>query len=89
MKVLILGSNGLVGSSLKRVLPLMLPDAKIITSTREDTNLFLIDETRNLINKVKPNVIINAAAKVGGIVANDTMRSEFILDNLKNQHEYS
>lgn len=83
MKILILGSNGLVGSSLKRVLPVIFPDAKVIASTRKDANLFSIDETRNLIEEIKPNIIVNAAAKVGGIVANDTMRSEFILDNLK------
>ena len=31
----------------------------------------------------KPNIIINAAAKVGGIYANDTKRTEFIIENLK------
>ena len=30
-----------------------------------------------------PDVIVNAAAKVGGIMANNTYRTEFILDNLK------
>ena len=52
-------------------------------STRKDTNLFIKEDTEKLINNVKPNLIINAAAKVGGIVANNTNRTEFILENLK------
>ncbi len=83
MKILILGSNGLVGSSLKKELPIHLPESDIIASTRKDTNLFSLSETKNLIEKANPDVIINAAAKVGGIIANDTLRTEFILDNLK------
>tara|TARA_X000000368_G_scaffold409605_1_gene391823 strand:+ start:19717 stop:20667 length:951 start_codon:yes stop_codon:yes gene_type:complete len=83
LKVLIFGSSGLVGSSLKRVLGNSNKISELITSTRKDTNLFQIEETKKKINEVKPNVIINAAARVGGIHANNTYRTEFILDNLK------
>ena len=82
MKILILGSGGLVGSSLTRVLG-QNKKYKIHPSTRKDTNLFIKDETEKLINDVNPDLIINAAAKVGGIVANNTNRTEFILENLK------
>jgi len=82
MKILVLGSNGLVGSSLIRVLGKN-KKYNIHPSTRKDTNLFIKEETEKLINSVKPNLIINAAAKVGGIVANNTNRTEFILENLK------
>ena len=83
MKVLILGSNGLVGTALVRVLNNSIKEIEIIPSTRKDTNLFNEKETKKLIIDVKPDVVINAAAKVGGILANNTNRTEFILDNLK------
>jgi GDP-L-fucose synthase len=83
LKLLILGSNGLVGSSLSRILIQNNLYTKIVPSTRRDADLFSFSETKNLIEREKPDVVINAAAKVGGIVANDTNRSEFILENLK------
>jgi GDP-L-fucose synthase len=83
VKVLILGSNGLVGSSLKRVLGKNQKITETIASTREDTDLFSLESTKKLIDGCKPDVLINAAAKVGGIYANNTKRVEFILENLK------
>jgi len=83
MKILIFGSNGLVGSSLKMELPNILSDVSITSSTRKDTDLFSLQETKKIISDIKPDIVINAAAKVGGIHANNTQRTEFILDNLK------
>lgn len=83
MNILILGGNGLVGSSLSRILTKNNSYSKVISSTRKDTNLFSPEETKMLIERENPDVVINAAAKVGGIIANDTNRSEFILENLK------
>ena len=57
--------------------------SKVISSTRKDTNLFSLTETSKKIEHEKPDIIINAAAKVGGIMANNTFRTEFILENLK------
>lgn len=42
-----------------------------------------MEETLKTIEETTPDVIVNAAAKVGGIMANNTYRTEFILDNLK------
>jgi GDP-L-fucose synthase len=72
----------MVGSSVSRILE---QDSKyeLILSTREKTDLFNLDETKKLIEDIKPNVVINAAAKVGGIYANNTQRFSFIVDNLK------
>ena len=50
-------------------------------STRDDTNLFSYEETFRKINENNPDVIINAAARVGGIYANNSKRTEFILEN--------
>lgn len=83
MKILIFGSNGLVGTSLNNYLKKTLPNVEIIASTRQDTNLFSFEDTYEKISSTKPNIIINAAAKVGGIYANNTLRTEFILENLK------
>jgi len=83
MKVLVLGSNGLVGKSVVKVFNNE-PDVKeVIASNRNDTDLFNFKETQSLIESTKPNIVINAAAKVGGIKANNEMRVDFILENLK------
>jgi GDP-L-fucose synthase len=83
VKVLILGSGGLVGSSLKKILDKNEKIKHVICSTREDTDLFDFEETKRLIENNKPDILINAAAKVGGIYANNSKRTEFILENLK------
>ncbi len=83
MKVLIFGSNGLVGSSVSRILNGSDKVNHVISAKRNDADLFSLDETRNFIKNSSPDVIINAAAKVGGIYANNTKRTEFILENLK------
>ena len=81
-KILILGSNGLVGSSLVRILKQQ-NQYELIASTRSDADLFNLEDVKKLINRTKPDLIINAAAKVGGILYNNTHRVDFLLDNLK------
>ncbi len=73
----------MVGSSVVRRLSKSESNFNIISSTRDDADLFSYEDTRNIILKNTPDVIINAAAKVGGIHANNTKRTEFILENLK------
>ncbi len=82
MKVIVFGSNGLVGSSICKHFSKD-KNVNLHASTRKDTDLFSLDQTKATISKFGPEVIINAAAKVGGIVANNTLRTEFILENLK------
>ena len=82
MNILVFGSNGLVGSSLVKNLQKN-DDFNVIGSSRKDTNLFNLEETKEIIKKIQPEVIVNAAAKVGGIYANNTKRADFIIDNLK------
>ena len=83
MKVLILGSNGLVGTSVKNILGRNPNIKELICATRNDADLFDFEETKELIENSKPDIMINAAAKVGGIYANSSKRTEFILENLK------
>ena len=72
----------MVGSSVSRILNKN-KSINLFESTRNDTNLFSLTETQKLFNDFKPDIVINAAAKVGGILANNLQRSEFILSNLK------
>lgn len=81
-KILILGGKGLVGSSLTKHFK-DINEYEVISTSRLDADLFNKDETQELISKISPNIIINAAAKVGGIHANNTNRTSFIIDNLK------
>jgi GDP-L-fucose synthase len=83
MKILVFGSRGLVGSSTVKILKEKNIYKQIIASSREDTNLFDFSSTYKTISDESPDVIVNAAARVGGIVANNTNRFEFIVENLK------
>lgn len=83
-KILVLGANGLVGSTITELFSKNYSEKyEIFPSFRSDTNLFSLEETKKLISELKPQYIINAAAKVGGIYANNKDRTEFILENLK------
>ena len=82
MKILIFGSNGLVGSSLCRYLSKN-KECTILESNRNDTDLFDYSSVVKKLSSTKPDIIINAAAKVGGIHANNTFRSSFLIENLK------
>ena len=55
----------------------------VIPSNRNDADLFDSEQTKTLIDNSRPDILIIAAARVGGIVANNTKRTEFILENLK------
>ena len=83
MKVIVFGSNGLVGSSISRILENSAKVDQIIKSNRSQLDLFKKDDVEEFVKDHQPDVIINAAAKVGGIHANNTKRTEFILENLK------
>ena len=81
MRILVFGSNGLVGSNVKNVL--LETSNECLFSSREDTDLFDLNSTLQTIKKFQPNIIINCAARVGGINANDKNRTIFLLENLK------
>ena len=83
MKILIFGSNGLVGSSIKKIFSKHYEQDSLFFSTRADTNLFDSNETKKTIEEIRPDILINAAARVGGIFDNNTNRTSFFLDNMK------
>src|SRR6056300_1684833 len=82
-KILVFGANGLVGKSVVETLSNSSKVESVDSSTRKDTDLKNIDEIKNILNIKQPDYIINCAAKVGGIYANNTFRAEFLLENLK------
>lgn len=80
-KIYIAGHRGLVGSALCRLL-----EAKgyhnLITRTSSELDLRNQAEVNSFFTQEKPEFVFLAAAKVGGILANDTYHAEFIYDNL-------
>lgn len=80
MSILVFGSGGMVGRALVRALAEY--DCEVIAATRDNANLLNSIETSEFIRKVGPDLVILAAAKVGGIHANDTYPADFIYQNL-------
>ena len=81
-KIYIAGHRGMVGSALVRAFQERRPDCELILATREELDLLDQSSVFNFISQNKPDLIINAAAKVGGIHANSTYPADFIRDNL-------
>ncbi|WP_122402313.1 GDP-L-fucose synthase [Bradyrhizobium vignae] len=78
--VYVAGHRGMVGSALLR--RLAREDVKLVTVDRREVDLCNQAAVFDWFAKVRPQVVFLAAAKVGGIVANDTLRAEFIYDNI-------
>jgi len=78
--VYVAGHRGMVGSALVR--RLARENVKIITVDRREVDLCNQAAVFEWFARVRPQVVFLAAAKVGGIVANDTLRAEFIYDNI-------
>lgn len=55
----------------------------VIPSSRNEVDLFDFTSTKKYLYEIDPDIVINAAAKVGGIHANNTQRMDFVLENLK------
>jgi len=79
-RIWVAGHRGMVGSAIMRRLEG--EDAEILTVDRRDVDLREQDAVRQWVARVKPDVIILAAAKVGGILANDSYPADFLFDNL-------
>jgi GDP-L-fucose synthase len=78
--VYVAGHRGMVGAAIMRRLER--EDVKLVTVDRREVDLRNQAAVFDWFAKVRPQVIFLAAAKVGGIVANDTLRAEFIYDNI-------
>ncbi len=83
--IYIAGHNGMVGSAIWRTL-----SAKGYTNltgaTSKELDLRNQQAVRDFIQKIKPDVIIDAAAKVGGILANNNFPFQFLMENMQIQN---
>ena len=84
-KIMIAGASGMVGSAIKRSL-LKGNFKNLLTPTRSELDLLDYDSVNKYIRNSKPDYIIMAAAKVGGIHANNTFGADFIFDNMQIQN---
>lgn len=80
-KIFIAGHNGMVGSAILKILKKK-GYTNVITKNKKELNLLNQKEVNDFFEKNKPEYVFLAAAKVGGIVANNTMRADFIYENL-------
>jgi GDP-L-fucose synthase len=78
--VFVAGHKGMVGRALVR--RLAGEDVKLLTVDRSEVDLRDQAAVFDWFSKKRPQAVFLAAAKVGGIVANDTLRGEFLYDNL-------
>lgn len=78
--VYVAGHRGMVGSAIVR--RLAQEDVQLLTVDRREVDLCNQAAVFDWFAKVRPQVVFMAAAKVGGIVANNTLRAEFIYDNI-------
>ena len=79
-RVFVAGHRGMVGSALVR--RLAAENVELLTAGRSEVDLRDQAAVSNWFASKRPQVVFLAAAKVGGIVANNTLRAEFIYDNL-------
>jgi len=84
-KIYVAGHNGMVGSAICRKLQQRL-NLKIITRTRKELDLVDQSAVYDFMKLEKPDEVILAAAKVGGIHANNTYPADFIYENLQIQN---
>ena len=84
-KIFIAGHKGMVGSAIYRKL-LNEGYKKIIVADRKKLDLINQSKTLSFLKKNKPNFVIIAAAKVGGILANAKFKDKFIYENLQIQN---
>jgi GDP-L-fucose synthase len=79
-KVFVAGHRGMVGAALTR--RLAQEDVEILTAPRREVDLRDQAAVSSWFAANRPQAVFLAAAKVGGIVANNTLRAEFLYDNL-------
>ena len=83
-KILVAGANGMVGSAIVRNLESK-GYTNIIKGTRDDVDFTNQDETERYFSSEEPEYVFIAAAKVGGIMANNNYKAEFLTENLQIQ----
>jgi GDP-L-fucose synthase len=81
-KVFVSGHNGMVGSALIRAFNSRVEEYETITRNRKELDLCNQLDVHHFLSSEKPDIVINAAGRVGGIYANNTFPADFIRENL-------
>ena len=84
-RIFITGHKGLVGSSIYKKFK-NLNYKNIVIKTRKQLDLTNQKKVENFFKKNKIGAVINAAAKVGGIAANNKYKADFLIDNIQIQN---
>ena len=84
-KIFVAGHRGMVGSAIVRKLKADGYD-QVVTRSRQELDLTNEEAVRTFYEEERPDVVVVAAAKVGGILANYEQPVEFLLDNLRIQN---
>ena len=84
-KIFIAGANGMAGQAIKKSF-LEHGYNSLLTPSRSELNLLDFKAVNQWFLKNKPDIVVVAAAKVGGILANSSYPTEFLLENLKIQN---
>lgn len=79
-RVWVAGHRGMVGSAIARRLPA--EGASVLTTSRDEVDLRRQAEVEAAMARLKPDAVVIAAAKVGGILANSTYPAQFLYENL-------
>ncbi len=82
MKIYVAGHRGMVGSAIVRRLKQVHPEARIVTRSHAELDLGDQAAVRAFLREERPDAVVLAAARVGGIHANNTYPADFIYENL-------
>ncbi len=85
-KIFIAGHKGFVGSALLKKMQTDYPQSQIITRNRAELDLLNQQAVFDFLKQKKPDLVVVAAAKVGGIMANMTHQADFLYQNLQIQN---
>jgi len=84
-KIFVAGHKGMVGSAICRQLAND-SDVAVLTASRDELDLLSQSAVQDFLNREKPDAVILAAAKVGGIHANNEYPAQFIYENMQIQN---
>ena len=82
-KIFVTGHRGMVGSAFCRLLARKHPHIQVITAPREQLDLTKESNVRAFLEANRPDAIVFAASRVGGIIANATYPVEFLSENVQ------
>jgi len=81
MRVLLTGGNGLLGSAIRRLAPVLTPENELLSPSRPEVDLLCVDSVEGFVRVTRPDAVIHCAGKVGGILANVSDPVGYLFEN--------